>query len=298
VDLAHRGRLLFKRLNGVLHVLFETDEKGTPRAPLGAGARLRVGLKLVDTTFHNVTDLPAFLGNDLACYENRTSATALEGPRAATLLGSSFTHHLSSASRPVSVVLENAAGTPVFSTTLEAADTQASVSFDARRLDLGILAVMEDYGNANTNRTPYYLHPELSARGIFAVVDIDVAAGFYDTAPAFEVAFQARSEHLSYYVVAHKHSDADFAALRVRDGDTTRALQFTRASAADTVLAAELLAPGDSRLALFRSNDSVPRQRMARRKIQLLRNNEVLIDSLPQPGSSQADANLIIHISK
>jgi hypothetical protein len=49
---------------------------------------------------------------------------------------------------------------------------------------------------------------------------------------------------------------------------------------------------------LFRSQAPVARRQRGRRKIQLNRNGEVLIEHLPQPGAERATADLIVHLSK
>ena len=52
------------------------------------------------------------------------------------------------------------------------------------------------------------------------------------------------------------------------------------------------------KVALFRSQAPVARREKARRRIQLARSTEVIVQNLPQPGAAAATANLIIHLSK
>ena len=61
------------------------------------------------------------------------------------------------------------------------------------------------------------VEPELWREGAFGVVEIAVDGAFYDAAPSFTVAFEARRETLRYYVVAKGFSNGDVDQLTVRD---------------------------------------------------------------------------------
>jgi hypothetical protein len=147
--------------------------------------------------------------------------------------------------------------------------------------------------------------PELAPLAVIAIADITIAAAFYDNPAEFEIAFSARDEKLSYYVVARNYSPADLNALTVQDagfGDDGRAeIAFTRINAAgftDTELPRSSLGDDSAHVVLFRSTDPVPRVRRARRRIQLLRNTKPIIDNLPQPAPDSPSANVIVHVSK
>lgn len=146
---------------------------------------------------------------------------------------------------------------------------------------------------------------ELLAAGLFGVVEIEVGAGFYDTPPEFELAFEAREETLKYYVVARNFAPAEFDELEVSDAgfatDARPQIQFDRVAAAAfgaEDLPAALLGDTDARVALFRSQAPVARRAKARRRIQLARNHEVIVSQLPQPGAAASTADLVIHLSK
>lgn len=146
---------------------------------------------------------------------------------------------------------------------------------------------------------------ELLREGLFGLVEIAVDPGFYAAPPAFEIAFAARAETLKYYVVAANYPLAEFNQLVVSDAgfatDARPQIDFVRvAPSAFTAedLPATLLGDAAARIALFRSNAPVTRREKARKRIQLARNNEVIIPQLPQPGAAAPAANLVIHLSK
>lgn len=294
---AGRARLLYKQLNGALHVLYEADTLGAPRV-VATGLRLRIGLKLVEPAFNNITEpLPA-LAAGFAKYDNQANANALGAPEAATLVGNVLVHSLQQAARPLTVRLRDASGVTLVE---ERVGASPDVSFALDDYHTGSLTVDEDDGAGAVTSAAYYRQPELQAIGVLAAVDIDVDASFYATPPSFEIAFQARVQPLNYYLVVDNYSDTDFDALRVSDADATRAIGFTRiaASAFGTgELPVDLLASGATRVVLFRSTNALPRQQPARRKLQLSRNGDVLIEHLPQPREDRPDTDLIIHLSK
>jgi hypothetical protein len=146
---------------------------------------------------------------------------------------------------------------------------------------------------------------ELMRTGLFCLAEIKIDAAFYSTPPAFEISFDAREETLKYYVVAANYSQSEFNQLVVSDeGFSTEArpqIDFTRLSASqftDEDLTAAMLGNADVRVAMFRSDQKVARRERARKRIQLARNNDPIIPQLPQPGPTDATANLVIHLSK
>jgi hypothetical protein len=147
--------------------------------------------------------------------------------------------------------------------------------------------------------------PELARQGVFGVVEARIDAGLYSEPAAFEIAFDAREETLRYYLVVRRYSAAELEQLSVSDAGFTEEarpeVRFTKVPAA-AFTAAEippaLLGGSDATVVLFRSQAPVARRQRGRRKIQLSRNGEVLIEHLPQPGAERATADLIVHLSK
>jgi hypothetical protein len=140
---------------------------------------------------------------------------------------------------------------------------------------------------------------------VAAVVEITVDAGFYGDPPALQLAFQAREEVLSYYVVAAGYTNSEFAGLSVTDAgfaaEARPEIEFdaiAQESFGGTELPPALLAPGGERVVLFRSQAPLARRERGRGRIQLTRLEDVLMANLPQPGVERAKADLIIHLSK
>ena len=229
------ARLILKELDGKLHVLFEADEGGAPVVS-AAGRSLRIGLRLLNPLFFNVSALPVDPSAGATFYANAADPVELDAPQA--------------------VILKD--------------------------LDL-----------------------ELAREGVFGVVEIRIDASFYTNPPAFEIAFAAREETLRYYLVVKRYSTAEISQLTVSDAGFTEEgraeIRFTRVPAAE-IASAEipptLLGDAEATVVLFRSQAPVARQSRGRRKIQLSRNGEVLIEHLPQPGAERATADLIVHLSK
>lgn len=146
---------------------------------------------------------------------------------------------------------------------------------------------------------------ELLRQGLFCLVEITVDAGFYAAPPAFTIAFHARAETLRYYVVARNYTAGEFNQLDVSDAgfaaDARPQIRFDRvppSSFTSAEILATQLGGGDARVTLFRSRQPVARQQAARKRIQLARNNDVIIAQLPQPGAAAATADLVVHLSK
>jgi hypothetical protein len=146
---------------------------------------------------------------------------------------------------------------------------------------------------------------ELIRAGLFCLVEITVDAGFYAAPPAFAIAFTARAETLKYYVVARNYTDSDFNLLDVNDAgftaDARPQISFQRIASGNFTPAeipAAQIGGSDARVTLFRSQQPVTRQEKARKRIQLVRNNDVIIAQLPQPGAAAATADLVVHLSK
>lgn len=146
---------------------------------------------------------------------------------------------------------------------------------------------------------------ELLRAGLFCVAEIELDAAFYTAPPEFAIEFDAREETLKYYVVARNYTASEFNQLDVTDaGFTTDArprIDFSRVAASS--FAADDIPPGllggaEVRVALFHSQQPVARQEKARRRIQLARDNDVIIAQLPQPGAAAATASLVVHLSK
>ena len=300
---ARNLKLLAKPLQNTLHVLYEAAEDGTPLTS-AIGSKLRFGLKLVNSNFCNFSLLNFTPGTSSMFWENKTAPGKLDPARSLSLTGDRLTHLLANAERPAQAALLDSTGNQLKVTTVAEVEKLSSVFFNLAGVPVGAISLEETYLTVPKKMTSYYHDPELQSAAVFGVAEIKIGAGFYAAPPAFEIPFAARSEVLKYYIVAGKYDDTDLAKLTVSDRgfvDEKRSeVKFDKVAASDfskDELPAALLAPGDSKVVLFKSTAVVARQKKARRKIQLSRNGKVLIEHLPQPAPDAANADIIVHVA-
>lgn len=298
------GRLLAREVEGVVHVLYQSDPGGGPFVSF-AGRTLRFGLRLLNPYFGNITQLAATFPARRLRYTNAANPEQLAAAPGFAFVPGSFSHTLSQAGRPAKVTLRDGAGTVLQTENVTADDGRTAVSFDLGGRPTGPLTLEEVFPGPAAVTTALYLDPELRQRDAAAVVEITVDEGFYDDPPAFQIAFQAREEVLSYYVVVDGYTTNEFNSLSVTDAGFTvegrpqitfKKIPSTSFTAAE--IPTSLLAPGGERVVLFRSQAALARRERGRGRIQLSKQQDVLMANLPQPGVERAKADLIIHLSK
>lgn len=297
VKLMRGHRLISRDLDGVLHVLYPSDGSSAPLV----GQTLRIGLKLLNPGFGNFTAIGFNPTSVSALYRNDAVPGQLDAPEQVTLIGQKLTVPLTEAARPATIELRDASGDTLRSEMV--ADDRSSVSFDLMGIPPGSCVVEEAYPGNVTHSTACYLDPELRQAGVLGLVEIRIDGSFPASPPAFEIAFDARTEILKYYLVVRNYSSAELNQLSVSDigfpEDSRPQIVFTKVPAASFTSAEippALLGGGD--VVLFKSQGPVARQAKGRRKIQLSRNGDVLIEHLPQPGAEKPDADMIVHVSK
>lgn len=284
-----------------LYLLYETDEAGAALAEI-AGKTARIGLKLVNPHFGNLTEggsPPSF-----AVYRNATDPDRLDPVERAILTGPRFSHLLTDPARPVTVSLTDRHGEILQAEIVAAANNRSDLSYDLTGWESGAYLVQEVRAGGSAS-TRYYIDPELHQQGAFGVVETAIDGSFYTDPPDFEIPFGAKEETLKYYVVAKNYSNTDINQLSISDAGFAEEgrpqLNFTKvASAAFTVdeIPSTLLGGDNAKVVLFKSQTAVPRREKPRKKIQLKKNNDVLIPHLPQPAAGKANSDLIIQISK
>lgn len=297
-----RGVGLLARSQDDRLVVLRRDGPG----PQAVGKTLRFGLLAHSSSFANITE--GFdPGAGVLVYRNRSTPAALDDPPVRQPIGGPFVAApLTLAERPVTMTAKNPAGRALLTVTVTAASGASSASFDFTGVAPGELTFEEATKGAAKHVTSFYLDPELARAAAFAVVELRVDASFLTNAPTFTIAFPARQETLRYYVVARGFSSGDVDQLVVQDhgfGAPGRPeVKFEKAPPAslsdDEKASTALLGNDGARVLLFRSSTAVPRRQAGRRRIQLLRNNEALIENLPQPGRDRVKADLVVHLSK
>jgi len=295
------GRMIARERDGLFRVLYETDDAGRARVRLD-GETMRFGLRLALPSFANYTALEEGFPARRLRFTNAAAAGALAAEPTVALAGDLLAYTLTRNGRPATVTLRDASN--VLLATEKVADARSTVTFDLRAVPPGALSLRAAYANAG-DTLPVYHDAELLRAGASAIVEVTVDPGFYAAAASLVVAFTTRKDVLRYYIVARNYSDSEFTQLQVKDlgfGDDGRAeIVFTRV--ASTAFTAAELPPGllvgaGERVTLFRSQAALPRQARPRRRLQLGRQNEVLIANLPHAGADRASADLIVHVSK
>jgi hypothetical protein len=210
------------------------------------------------------------------------------------LTGQILSHSLPQNIRPDRVTLKNAHGNilqTVFSATT---NNDSTMSYSLSGQPTGLYTVEESYPN-ETKTILYYFDSELQREGIFSIIEIKLDKEFYTTAPEFKITFNAKQETLKYYLVVAKNNNINQLSI-IDAGDKLLRFKFI-APASDDKYVSSLNNEG-TQVALFESEGQVKRQANARKKIQLNNNGNILIENLPQPAVNQANADMIIHLSK
>lgn len=303
--LLRAGRLQSRLRDGVWHLLIE--RVGTqPRVALRDGTTLWIGVRPEGGPLEHVT-APLVSAGHVAFLANATDFGSLDPPLAVRLASGLHALPLDATPRPLTVRLRLRDDTVIAQITVQGDET--SVALDLRALPAGLYRAEEDDGSAPPRSTHLLVHPALHAHGVPVVVGLRLSAALYGAAspPVWHVDFVAAAQPLEYYVVARNFGASEFGQLRVRDegfGDDGRPeIPFDRIEQAALDPALHLTpalmgAEPGARVALFRSRAPVPRRERPRRRLQLTRNNDVLIDHLPQPDASRAKSQFVIHLSK
>jgi hypothetical protein len=302
IRLLKGGRLLTREIDGLLHLLFEASEADVPRMVI-AGRRLRIGLQLLNPDFSNFTAVDADFTSSVRLFRNAPAPAVLTAAGKARLAGRIVNHTITSAVRPATFELLDADENLLETREIPDGDNRDSIWFDLGDHPAGRYTVRESFPAITT--VDYYSDAELFALGCVGVIEITIDGGFYSAPPAFVISFTARKEALKYYVVATKDSQVDVNQLSVVDAgfaeDGRPQVAFVpvlpAAFTADE-LPVSLLGRGDDRVILFKSQTQVARRQQGMKKIELHKNGDILIPSLPQPGAEKTNANMILHISK
>lgn len=299
------GKLLARELEGRLHVLFEADEAGAALKPL-PGQTLRIGLRLLNPSFSNFTrDDDNSFASSTRLYRN--TADTLDAPTKVQLVGQVLSHLLTGSARPVTVALKDSAGLVLRTETINDAIDPPSVSYDLTGQAPGAYSIEETY-STGTITNSYYSDPELTQADVLGLIEVEIGSGFYPSdpnilAPHFQIAFETKEEVLKYYVVGRKYGDdinGLFSVVDASEGPSP--ITFTEIPASlfdlNVDLSPTLLANGSDGVVLFKATAPVARTEKARKKVQLRKNNEVLIAHLPQPRPEQPNSDLIISVFK
>ncbi|GAA5216522.1 hypothetical protein ACFSJ3_12760 [Corallincola platygyrae] len=267
-----------------------------------AGATLQIAVVVTNPAFAVVTDLGA-AENQLPIYRNTLSPDSFDVAVNYQNVGGRFSYPLQFGTRPATVQLLSDAGEQIESHAITA-DMQASTqSLLLEKQGPGFYRINEAAGADNAQTLVSY-QPQLPAQSI-ALLEIKIDASFYTAPPAFGLQFAARSDTLNYYIIASNYSDTEFGNLTLTDAgfaeQSRSEITFSRlesTSFGDSQISPELLNSNNSKVTLFHSQASISRRQQGPKKLQLKLDGDVLISSLPTPGSTSAKADFFIHLAK
>ncbi|MFZ2266861.1 MAG: hypothetical protein WAV95_04705 [Azonexus sp.] len=300
------GRLLVRSRAGRLIVLYEADDLRQPVRDI-SGTTLFFGLRLVNPYFANFTK-PPVAPDQLPLYANSGLPAVFDAPQAVRLLASRQRISPTLAGRPLHLRWQRA-GQLIAEQTLPPG--QDAADFATGDWPVGPYTLSEDDGGV-PQQSHWLLHPELAGQALWGILALRIDSSFYSADPdihrphpVLTVNLEARSELLEYYVVARNYGKSEFASLKIHDAGADEQgrspLVFgkfaSKAFPADG-LPSELFVDDSTQVVLFRSPSDVDRRAGGYRKLQLLRNSEVLIQHLPQAGSDRAQARFIVHLAK
>ncbi|MCL4482606.1 MAG: hypothetical protein M1445_08345 [Bacteroidetes bacterium] len=299
-----RNRRIIVRIDkGICYFLCEKNETGSPLVPV-TGITLRIGLKLNNAYFSNFTKLD-FKAGSIPLYRNLASPLTFDPPLEVLLTGALFAYPLTKIGRPLMVSVKDGDSHILQTKTISDTDDTTPVPVDLTGYPPDVYSLNEKLGSS-TKKSLYYVDPDLARRQTFGILEIRVTDDFLiPVPPEFTLNFTAKEETLKFYIVAKNYALADLNHLSVTDAgyneDTRPQVHFTKVGQGAftaTDISPSLLTNSSSRVVLFKSQSPVPRLEKARRKIQLSKNNDVIIKHLPLPGIDKSNSDMIIQISK
>jgi hypothetical protein len=303
-NLLRAGRMLARMREGALHLLYEAESPHVPVSSL-VGETLYFGLHLSNPYFVNFTT--PVLGDPklTPLYTNATTPTALDTPIGVHLIAGLYAHAPTETNRPLTLTLRQHGGASVEIREMSSADNLAS--FDLRHLPPGRYRLDEEYNGSLVHQHQLLVDEDLRNSGEWGVIAITIDASFYSAAASFNLTFAPRQEKLRYYVVAdNKFLPDDFDLLNVDDQgaalDDRLPITFKKILPPfpedQGYIKDSLLRSSGELIAIFQSNEDVPRRDRGFKKLHLNRSSTVLIEHLPLPGPEKAQADLIVRLSK
>ncbi|MBI1919790.1 MAG: hypothetical protein HYS23_01790 [Geobacter sp.] len=303
-ELLRNAKVIWRVSNGVLYFLYETDAGNGPLISL-SGETVRFRLKLLNPYFMNFTELD-IPPKTVLYYRNQSEAEDLGEAKEVLVTGDILTHSIMSESRPINAILKDRTGT------LLAEESAADAGFKEIRFPLsgyppGIYIVEEGYPGSGKTKE-YYHDVEMLNAGALGVAEIVIAESFYghqdDEPLRLKVPFRTRENFLEFYVIAKNYSQEELDQLKVEDKTPGTGENGDSKPLFEAIPCEKLTPPynqlggTDAKVVLFKSNKAVPRSEVGSRRIQLFRNGETLIKSLPLPRADKPDGRIVIHISK
>ena len=294
---------------GALRVLAQESQysvffEGSQTSPLKKlkSAQLHFAIVAQNTTFASISDTSNNRRNILV-YRNAPQVSALSNAESYVLASGIQTYEISQSERPVTLSLRNSNNDIVDQHIISEENGLEEFSFLLKQYPFGLYSITEE--TASDILLSKFAYVESIPPATIAILQIDVNDIFYSAPASFTLNFSARSEILNYYIVASNYDNNDIQALTMKDAGFTEQsrtqILFNKLESTnftDQQIAPDLLNKNNAKVVLFTSQSAVSRRQYSPKKLQLMLNNEVLIASLPIPGSSSVSADFFIHVAK
>jgi hypothetical protein len=236
-------------------------------------------------------------------FSNKRQANTLANSENYVICAGIQSYSISQTRRPVTLTLRNDKGEVIEEKVISKANKLSVYSFIMYQYDHGLYSISEK--TTNKTQVTHLAYFQNIPPAAIAIVQINIAKSFYTSPASFNINFTARSETLNYYIVAANYDNTDIQALDMKDtgfNEQARSqILFNKLESArftDQHIDANLLSQRNTKVVLFTSQSAVKRRQYSPKKIQLMLNNEVLISSLPIPGSNRVSADFFIHVAK
>lgn len=283
-----------------LNVFYENTATG-PLKRL-ANAQLYFAIVAEGTAFASISDISNNKRN-ISVYRNATNVNSLDNAQSYIIGSGIQTYEILQSERPLTLTLLNESNDIVDQNVISEANGISEFSFLMQQYPFGLYAITEETSSDTLTSNFAYLASIPPAS--IAILKVDINDSFYAAPASFNINFNAISDTLNYYIVASNYANADIQGLSMKDAgfseqsrsqilfDKLESTSFT-----DQQVSLDLLNQNNATVVLFTSQSAVSRRQYSPRKLQLMLNNEVLIASLPIPGSSSVSANFFIHVAK
>lgn len=299
-----RGRSLMRSQPGSLQLAFEADAAGDALSSLAGPPvqTLYFGLRPLSAQFANVSAPPVAGRGQVPLYANFSTPTAFDSPIPVRIVSLQPRVEPSLPQRPVDISWQHESGATGF-----ARSKDGPPLLDLRATGPGLYRLTEQYAGGTLRKQDLLADAELAAADVWGACAVRIGATFYAAASSGGIALSlpigARSEPLSYYVIAPSWTAAEFNQLIVEDAGFTQQARpqvvFTRVDPPFPAgfLDVAALAAGSPRVAAFRS-PALPRRDRGLRGLRLRRGTNVLVENLPLPSPRRPSADLIVRLSK
>ena len=284
--------------NNVRLFILANAANSTAGKPFDRGCELFFGMHLNNSSFLNFTSEqpPA---RKVFLYTNKGAVTSELTRRQVAVSGSLLSHTITT-NQAVTLALKDSTDTVLERKEYKAGFAGHIHCFDLRMRDPGLYTVAEDSSAVNTE---YYVSDTMASANIFGliqIVNLNLTPFTYDGNTEYKISFTASSSKWTYYVVAPGFSAAELQNLlevshAVQTGMTE--IKFDKTypvPPADPF--PSLIYKDTAKVAMFVSKNAITFRQSTIKKLELKKNNTVLITDLPNPDVTSGKSTMFITI--